>query len=45
MPGGDDDTEIDEIPEDITDSSDEGHVSKVMDISIDMTTKSITKTK
>ena len=35
MLGGDDD-EVEELPEDITDSDDEGHASRVMDISIEM---------
>jgi hypothetical protein len=45
MPGGDDDDEVEEIPEDISDSGDEGHVSKVMDISIEMKTKTNPKSK
>ena len=41
MLGGDDD-EVEELPEDITDSDDEGHASRVMDISIEMQSKNNT---
>ena len=41
MLGGDDD-EVEELPEDITDSDDEGRASRVMDISIEMQSKNNT---
>ena len=45
MPGGDDDDEVEEIPEDITDSGDEGLVSKVMDVSIEKKSIGAAQTK
>ena len=45
MPGGDDDDEVEEIPEDITDSGDEGLVSKVMDVSIEKRSIGAAQTK